>query len=155
MNHIYPRESFCCRAWGPATRWQTGPGWGDPAAGEQTHSSSCSPPAGHTAARHHWSCQSLWLRPARTDIINCVFGLSAHKIQYQHFSYQPICFPHADKNMCRTHPTHTYHCGLSDELSNQVFHACCPAVGLEIDLKFLLFRYTTSRLHIWERQKHD
>lgn len=33
--------SFDCWVWGPATWWQTGSGWDDPAAGGQTRSSSC------------------------------------------------------------------------------------------------------------------
>lgn len=76
--------SFCCWGWGPATSWWTGSGWDDQAAGEWTRSSSCSPPGGHTAAPHHWSCPSLWLRPAQTDSLT----------EYLTFQHALLIIPH-------------------------------------------------------------
>lgn len=51
--------------------------------------------------------------------------------------------------------THTHHCCFSDELSNKVFHASCPAVRLEINLKAGLVLDLISPFHAWKGQKHN
>ncbi len=62
--------------------------------------------------------------------------------------------------VCNTHThTHTYtntdHFGLCDELSDQVLHASCPAVRLEINLNVGLIQGKICPVHIGRNQKHD
>ena len=109
-EHADSQGSFCCWVWGPATCWQTGPGWDDPATDELTHSSSCSPPEDHTAALRRWSCPSLW--PGPTHTVTC-------HLNYQSLQQRPAltaCLWPFSKTRSNTntnifyHPSHVQAC---------------------------------------------
>lgn len=152
--------SLCHWVWGPATCWRTGSGWGSPTADEQTRSSSRLPPEGHTAALHHWSCPSLWLRPEQMDITHCVSDFTRHKSRHQHCFIKPHMYKHtshvniykqAYKLLSSHTHIHTYRCCLFDELSNQVFQAGCRAFRLEMNLNAGLI----GAFYTWKEQKHS